>query len=817
MLRKVATASALVAMALTLTPVVGARASDRIQIHAPYEDGTVLVGFTPGTSQQQQQGDVQSVGALDEGVIGAGTHKLKVASGQVGATIAALEHRPGVRFVEPNYIVHAMSVPNDPLFPNLWAFQNTGQVVVGRAGTAGADIKALAAWSITTGSPSVVVGDVDSGVDYTHKDLIPNLWVNPAGIGGCPAGTYGFNIVYGGCDVMDDYNHGTHVMGTIGAAGNNGTGVVGVNWHTSLMALKFLDANGYGTDADAISAIDAAIQAKLAGVNVRVLSNPWGEYGYSQALLDEINKAGANDILIVAAAGNDGVSNDTTPSPIYPCAYAAANEVCVAATDQNDQLASFSSYGAATVDLAAPGTNILSTWSTGTLIGSGPTFTSDGALYHYGEGTSMATAMVAGAAALILSTGYQSATQLKATLRRAVDPEPSLAGKTVSGGRLDVCKAIPGCGALKPDFALLASPSSQTVTQGASTSYTVTVTPSGGFSGTVTFGVSGLPTGATVSFNPTSVAGSGTSTLTVSTAANTAAVSYPLTITGASGALSHSTTATLVVNAAPPPGWVAGAVGTDPELYVLHSGSPSFIGLGGVLLGAPAVVAIPQTSGPALPLYIATGSDHALWVRNDTRGWQILSGNPTYCIDNPAGAVIAGTLYVACQGIDHALWHAETSAPSGTNLPALNVSSWRSLGGALGAGPAIASVAGTPTYVVVGSDTHVYFRDLTSPSFRGFTWACIGHPALATFGTTSYFACHGTGGALWYSTNTGSGWSSIQPLGGQLVDGVGVAATATGPIFFVEGVDGAVYHRSISSGWTVDGGQVKLGVGACAL
>jgi hypothetical protein len=101
--------------------------------------------------------------------------------------------------------------------------------------------------------------------------------------------------------------------------------------------------------------------------------------------------------------------------------------------------------------------------------------------------------------------------------------------------------------------------------------------------------------------------------------------------------------------------------------------------------------------------------------------------------------------------------------------------------------------------------------------FQGFSWSCIGHPAMATFGTTTYFACHGTDGALWYSTNSGSGWTSSQSLGGQLVDGVGVAATAAGPVFFGEGTDGAVYHRSLTSGWTLDGGQAKMGVGACAL
>ena len=262
--------------------------------------------------------------------------------------------------------------------------------------------------------------------------------------------------------------------------------------------------------------------------------------------------------------------------------------------------------------------------------------------------------------------------------------------------------------------------------------------------------------------------------------------------------------------------YVIGAVGTDTGLWVLHSGSPTFVSDGGVLVGAPAVVAVPQTSGPASPLYIATGSDHALYVRNDVQGWHSLSPAPTYCIDSPAGVVIAGTLYVACEGQDNALWHAETAAPTGTNLPTVSVSSWQSLGGSLIAGPAVGSVAGTPTYLVVGTDQHIYSRDL-STGFTRFAWPCINHPALATFGSTAYFACHGTNNALWYATNSGSGWSSLQSLGGTLVDGVGLAATSTGPIFFVEGVGGGVYQRSINTGWTFDGGQVQFGVGACAL
>jgi hypothetical protein len=265
------------------------------------------------------------------------------------------------------------------------------------------------------------------------------------------------------------------------------------------------------------------------------------------------------------------------------------------------------------------------------------------------------------------------------------------------------------------------------------------------------------------------------------------------------------------------PPYVVGVLGNDNGLWVLHSGSPNYISDGGVLIGAPAVVGVPQSSGPASPLYIGVGTDHALWVRNDVRPWQFLGGAPVNCIDNPAATIISGILYIACEGSDHALWHGETAAPSGTNLPTLNVSGWKSLGGGLSAGPAVASVNGTPTYMVVGTDHHIYTRTLASSGFTGFPWMCNGHPGLATFGSTAYFGCHGLDGGLWYATNTGSTWSSAQSLGGSLVDGVGIAATSAGPIFFAQGLDSGVWQRSISTNWTSDGGQIKMGVAACAL
>jgi subtilisin family serine protease len=240
---------------------------------------------------------------------------------------------------------------------------------------------------------------------------------------------------------MDDHRHGTHVSGTIGAVGNNGVGVVGVNWTASIMGLKFLNASGSGSTADAIKAIEFAIQAKAAfastgGANVRVLSNSWSGGGFSQALLDEINLANANDMLFVAAAGNNGRSNDD--SPVYPASYAAPNVLAVAASDNRDTLAAFSNYGFS-VPLAAPGVDILST----TL----------GSTYSFLSGTSMAAPHVSGAAALILSACDLDTAALKAAIVNNVEVVGALTGFVASNGRLDVDAALRSCappGALPP-------------------------------------------------------------------------------------------------------------------------------------------------------------------------------------------------------------------------------------------------------------------------------------------------------------------------------------------------------------------------------
>jgi subtilisin family serine protease len=546
-----------VVLGFALLPLSGEARDSRQAISASFEDGTVLVGFKAGVSAGGVARVEQQEGAVEADVRGAGTHVVRVASGQVASKIAALRRHPEVRYAEPNYILHADAVPNDPRFSELWGLQNTGQPILGFAGKPGADISATQAWNLSTGSASIVVGVVDTGIDYNHPDLSANVWNNLGGVGGCPAGTHGYNAIARTCNPMDDNNHGSHVSGTIGAVGNNAVGVVGVNWTTSIMGLKFLDASGSGTTANAITAIDFAVNAKIAGVNVRVLSNSWGGGGFSQALLDEINKANANDILFVAAAGNSSANNDVTPH--YPSSYNTPNMVAVAATDSTDSLAYFSNYGPTSVHLGAPGDTILSTIRSGG--------------YDYFSGTSMATPHVSGTAALVLSRANQTTANLKSLLLTNVDPLPSLAGLVSSGGRLNAYKAVSAAGPPPPpDFSLSTIPTSQTVVQGSSTSYTINISRTN-FTAAVTLSVSGLPSGGTGTFNPNPASGT-SSTLSVTTASSTPTGTYALTITGTGGTLTRTTSASLVVTATPPPDFSLGV--TPASQSVVRGASTTY-------------------------------------------------------------------------------------------------------------------------------------------------------------------------------------------------------------------------------------------------
>ncbi len=566
------------AAALALTrPVAtqdrGSRATVRIN-GAEAVAGEVLVKFRATLDDaDRQQLDNQIDADQHQQVGSVGVRRIHSRSYDTQTLLGFLRTDARVAYAEPNYIVHALAVPDDPRFLSLWGLNNTGQNIGcgascfgSPAGTIGADIKATGAWDVSTGSRSTVVGVVDTGIDYNHPDLTANVWSAPAAftvnVGGllitCAAGTHGFNAINNTCNPLDDNNHGSHTSGTIGATGNNAVGVVGVNWLASIMGAKFLDASGSGSTAGAINAIEFAIQAKAifgANANVRVLSNSWGGGGFSRALLDEINKANANGMLFVAAAGNNGANNDITP--FYPATYNAPNVVAVAATDNNDMLASFSNFGATTVDLGAPGVDVLSTTRNNT--------------YSYFSGTSMATPHVAGAAALVLSACSLDTAGVKANLLNNVDTLGSLTGRVLTNGRLNVNKAIRACSApATPDFSVSATPASQTVVQGASTTYTATVTPSGGFSGAVIFSASGLPIGAIPSFNPASVTTSGSSTMTVTTTATTPAGNYQITITGTSGTLTHSATVTLVVNA---PATADFTLSASPASHTIRRGS----------------------------------------------------------------------------------------------------------------------------------------------------------------------------------------------------------------------------------------------------
>ena len=412
------------------TPHAGALQARPGAAFGAYQDGKVLIGFRHARVDERHAIEARA-GASEVETLGAGSYLLHVPPGHVLRAVAALRAQPGVRYAEPDYMMQLAATPDDPFFGQQWGLQNTGQVVNGIKGTPGADINATTSWNVATDSRSVVVAELDSGVDYRHPDLAANVWTNPDGVGGCPAGTHGYNVVTNTCDPLDDFGHGTQVAGVLGAVGNNGIGIAGAAWRTTVLPVKWTDSTGRGSTSRLIRALEWALKAKAAGVNVRVVNDSavFSGTSFSQALSDELDKLAANNILFVTAAGNNKNDNDITPK--YPCSYGKTNEVCVAATDQRDRLASFSNWGATTVDLAAPGKNILTT-----VPGGG---------YGYTKGTSFAAPLVAGAAALALSVQDTSTSALKARILGGIDPLPSLAGKVRTGGRLDLCKAVPGC------------------------------------------------------------------------------------------------------------------------------------------------------------------------------------------------------------------------------------------------------------------------------------------------------------------------------------------------------------------------------------
>ncbi len=347
--------------------------------------------------------------------------------------LAAWNSDPLIAYVEPDYVVHAGATPNDPSFSQLWGLHNTGQ----SGGTVDADIDAVEAWETLIGSESVVVASVDGGVDYTHVDLRNNMWVNPGEIAGDGIDNdangfvddvHGIDTANDDSDPFDDNGHGTHTAGTIGAVGNNERGVTGVNWNVQIMALKFLSADGSGFVSDAIDALNYMTMMKRDyGVNVVASNNSWSGSGPSLALREAIEASNDAGIMFIASAGNTANDNDASPS--YPSGFELEGVIAVAATDHNDQLASFSSFGATSVDLGAPGVGILST--------------RPGDRYGISNGTSMAAPHVAGAVAMLMAHNPgASLSEVKRAILDGTDPASSLADHTLTGGRLNLANSL---------------------------------------------------------------------------------------------------------------------------------------------------------------------------------------------------------------------------------------------------------------------------------------------------------------------------------------------------------------------------------------
>jgi len=348
-----------------------------------------------------------------------GLRVAKVNPADTSKAIEALRTRSDVIYAEPNFIRKALIAPNDLRYPQMWGFNNTGQPSTfgGNPGTPGNDIRAEQSWNITTGSRSVVVGVVDSGIDINHEDLHDNIWVNPGEVpgngidddgNGFVDDVNGWDFAHNDATVFDytepsyppstNYagdvdDHGTHVAGTIGATGNNAKGVVGVNWQVSLMSLKFLTEGGVGSSADLLKALAYANAMRqlwvssggTKGANIQILNNSYGGDEFSQAELDAIRALSDGGILFVVAAGNEGLSNDLFPT--YPANYISPNVISVAASAGGGTRAFFSNYGEATVNVTAPGEYILSTTPKNT--------------YEFFSGTSMAAPHVSGSAALL--------------------------------------------------------------------------------------------------------------------------------------------------------------------------------------------------------------------------------------------------------------------------------------------------------------------------------------------------------------------------------------------------------------------------------
>ncbi|MCO5797318.1 MAG: S8 family serine peptidase [Dolichospermum sp. LBC05a] len=589
-----------------------------------YASNKLIVKFKDGINTTQANEIKNSLGVVKTETIKLTGAQIWTLSGKTSVETAIATHRNSstFKYIEPDYIVtKAVTIPNDPGFGQLWGLNNTGQ----NGGTPDADIDAPEAWDIQTGNPNLVIGVIDTGVDYNHPDLVGNIWTNPGEIAGDGIDNdnngyiddiRGWDFAYNDNNPSDVDGHGTHVSGTIAGKGNNGVGVTGVAWNAKIMPLKFLNDQGSGTLSAAILAINYAT-AK----GVKITNNSWGGGGYSQALYDAINAAGQQGALFIAAAGNSGQNADLYP--MYPAAYNLANIISVASTNRYDSLSYFSNYGLTSVDLGAPGEDIYSTTPNNT--------------YSTFSGTSMASPHVAGAAALVWSQNPTwTAQQVKNTLMNTGDPIAALAGKTVSGKRLNVFNAL--AAANLPSVTVSVSPA--TVQEDGATNlvYTFTRTNLNLSSPlTVNFGASGIANAAPVGSDPADY----------SVITNGSVTFNPTTKLGTVTFAANATTATVVVDP------IADTVQENNESVILTVNSGT-----GYIGGSPGAATGTIVSEEGFNTYFS--DDFA----NNTKGWTLgtewqigaaktstgqVYGNPDPGTDNTptadngvAGVVIGG-------------------------------------------------------------------------------------------------------------------------------------------------------------------------------
>lgn len=417
-----------------------------------YVPNEVIIKWKKGTGQARfnqliQQSALKARKKLNQ----TGTELWTLQEGKdVISVIRQLGNTAEIAYIEPNYLVHTTEfMPADPLFTKQWAIKNIGQ----NGGTVGADISAPQGWDIRRDANNVKVAIIDSGIDWTHPDLRNNIWKNlgedadgdgqiivwdgqawvfdPDDENGIDDDNNGYVDDFIGWDFanndnnpFDDNRHGTHVAGIIGADLGNEVGISGIADNVELVALKFLDSRGSGSTSDVIAAINYATQ-----MGIPLSNNSWGGRNYSNALFDVLEGV-ANTHLFVAAAGNSSADNDITPN--YPASYNLINVISVAATDRNDQLADFSNYGATTTHLSAPGVSIMSCLPNNS--------------YGVASGTSMAAPHVTGALAILTAENETlEVLTFRNKLFNSIDPIPTLATTTKSGGRLNLCKLLGGC------------------------------------------------------------------------------------------------------------------------------------------------------------------------------------------------------------------------------------------------------------------------------------------------------------------------------------------------------------------------------------